>query len=138
MGYLNATKYYELGSLSGPISTQTIDCGGKVGRYVRIRFPGGSGTRVFPRTAVIAAYREKLKMPPLRDTAPGETAPRRMVCYAMDAREATETDPSAVISWDPDDAVFYSTCMTYKKKVRSLDYDRFYLTKACHASSDLR
>lgn len=44
----------------------------------------------------------------------------QLVCYAVEAREQTETSPEFVVTDDPRDPVFYSTCFVREMDVRWL------------------
>lgn len=74
-----------------------VDCLGKVGQYVSVRLPGSSRYL----TVTIAAY---LYAP----LVPANDNP--MVCYGVEARQSGPTSPEYIISLDPEDPIFYSTC----------------------------
>jgi len=72
-----------------------VDCKGIVGQYVFVKLPGSNRYL----TVNIQAY---LYQPIVSDNP--------MVCYGLEARPATATYPEFIISMDPEDPIFYSTC----------------------------
>jgi hypothetical protein len=74
-----------------------VDCNGKVGQYVFVKLPGQNRYLTLDIEAYLFA--------PL---VPAGDNP--LVCYAVEARESTTTRPEYIISLDPEDPIFYSTC----------------------------
>ena len=74
----------------------TIDCGGAVGRYIRVHLPG-PGRR-------FAAQVSANKVTVTSDN------PDQLVCYAVEGRISTTTRPDYVTTDDPEDPVYYSSC----------------------------
>jgi len=93
-------------SCGGAVNPQNydIDCGGATGRYVRVHLPGNG--RVLPADVSVNYVK------------PAVVAQDHLACYAVEARLQTETAPEFVVSEDPRDPVFYSTCF-----VREIDID---------------
>lgn len=48
---------------------------------------------------------------------PVSPSPDQMVCYGVESRTQTETSPEYIISHDPMDPVFYSTCYVREKNI---------------------
>ena len=74
----------------------TIDCGGAVGRFVRVHLPGSG--RIFAGQVSVN-----------RKTVTSDD-PNQLVCYAVEGRISTTTTPEYVTTDDPEDPVYYSTC----------------------------
>jgi hypothetical protein len=83
-----------------------VDCHGATGRYLRIQLPGNDRIIEFNSVQVNKAHPE------------GDE--NTMVCYGVEARTRTETDPEYVISEDPEDPIFYSTCYIRNKNITFL------------------
>jgi hypothetical protein len=89
-----------------------IDCKGKSGRYLNVLFPGDN--RVYaPYDITVNSLRPKL-------TDPNNT----LVCYGVEARQADEVSPEYIISLDPEDPIFYSTCYVREKNITWLDVEK--------------
>jgi hypothetical protein len=99
------TQYREYRGSGTYVTTgrgQDIDCGGAVGRYVRVHLPGSGrifGAQVSVNRAQIVAQ------------------PNQMACYAVRARISTKTTPEYVTTTDPLDPIFYSTCYVRDRKI---------------------
>ena len=65
-----------------------VDCGGHSGKYVHVSLPGKNRIAAFS----METYRAKPTLP--KDA---------MVCYAVEARTQTETEPEFIVSSDPMD-----------------------------------
>ncbi|GAB5362527.1 hypothetical protein AAMO2058_000804900 [Amorphochlora amoebiformis] len=76
-----------------------VDCKGKTGKYVRIRLKGSN--RFFSGVPSVFRHRPKVAVP-------AKGMPK--VCYGVEARIPTETQPEFYTTWDPADPMFYSTC----------------------------
>jgi hypothetical protein len=85
-----------------------IDCGGKIAKYVRIILPGNN--RIFIPNFNIQVYRAEPKI----------IDPNKMIGYALEQAEPTQTRPPYVLSNDPEDPIFYSTCYIFKSGVQWL------------------
>ena len=85
-----------------------IDCGGKIAKYVRIILPGNN--RILIPNFNIQVYRAEPKI----------IDPNKMIGYALEQAEPTQTRPPYIISNDPEDPVFYSTCYIFKSGVQWL------------------
>ena len=95
----------------GPQNTHCpiqIDCGGKIAKYVRIILPGNN--RILVPNFNIQVYRAEPKI----------IDPNKMIGYAVEQAEPTKTRPPYVLSNDPEDPIFYSTCYIYKSGVQWL------------------
>lgn len=80
-----------------------IDCNGAQGKYVRIHLPGAN--RIFSG----AAYVNRAEPPAL--------TPNQLACYGVIARAQTSTVPEYVISHDPADPIFYSSCLVRERNM---------------------
>lgn len=74
-----------------------VDCLGKVGQYLSVKLPGSARYL----TVEVSAY----LFAPL---VPANENP--LVCYGLEARQSAPTTPEYLISTDPEDPIFYSTC----------------------------
>lgn len=84
---------------------QYIDCKGVVAQYVWVYLPGTARSLVFD----VLVSRAVPDIPAaLQDTH---------VCYGVEARPQTATTPEFVISTDPEDPIFYSTCYSREKNI---------------------
>ena len=82
----------------------TVDCKGKSGKYVYIQLPGMD--RVFSVTTVRVNRAEPL------------AADNEFVCYPVQARALVEaSDTEYVTSADPENEIFYSSCLQREKIV---------------------
>ena len=100
---------YCAGDIGGGIRTVSdalcpyyIDCKGALGRYVRVHLPGAQ--RIIDAEIVV-----NLQQPVLPVDA--------FVCYAVEAKAATETRPEIKITDDPMDPAFYSTCYVREQDI---------------------
>mmetsp|Transcript_13384 Transcript_13384/g.24221 ORF Transcript_13384/g.24221 Transcript_13384/m.24221 type:complete len:1818 (-) Transcript_13384:501-5954(-) len=91
-------------------SNLVAECDGKIGKYVRIRFPGEGRTIAFDSVKV---SRHNLE-PAVTKPPAGKGMP--LVCYGLQAGEATATNPAFLTSTDPNDPIFYSSCYTRSAK----------------------
>lgn len=79
-----------------------IDCKGKIGRYVWVQLPGAA------RILAVDVRVFRSKPATMEDT---------MVCYGVEARVNTATQPEFVITDDPEDPIFYATCYSREKEI---------------------
>ena len=84
-----------------------VDCKGVRGKYVQVTLPGSN--RVFDVTDVqVNAHKPAIPA-------------GKGVRYAILARSQTETQPEFVIAEDPEDPIFYSSCIIREPKVKFLE-----------------
>jgi len=88
-----------------------VDCKGARGQYVWVRLPGSARALVFS-VQVWRAYPDVPSLPAGENTT---------VCYGVRPRELTATQPEYVISLDPEDPIFYSTCYVRERNITWLD-----------------
>eukprot|EP00040_Diaphanoeca_grandis_P016032 m.82506 g.82506 ORF g.82506 m.82506 type:complete len:1642 (+) comp25523_c0_seq1:122-5047(+) len=86
-----------------PMTPFSVECNGAVGKYIRIHLPGKN--RIFSADVTVAR------------TTPKALAPDTKVCYALAAREKKSTAPEFIISTDPEDPIFYSTCFERRRVI---------------------
>ena len=89
------------------IDVLNVDCGGKRGKYVHIELPGRQ--RILDFNAVNVNLDKP--SPPSKDA---------LVCYGVEARTQTNTAPEFIISEDPKDPKFYSTCFARERVIEWL------------------
>lgn len=75
-----------------------------VGKYVRIHLPGSG--RIFPGTVLV----NRRKPDPKQED--------QLVCYGVEARASDATKPEFVISTDPEDPIFYSSCYVRERNIQ--------------------
>jgi len=107
-------KIHSCESFSNDTCPYMINCNGAVGKYFRLYLKAKSSQR-FLMTTEVRAHRQSI---PTKILSPEKEA---MVCYGIEARTATATSPSFVISEDPFDPIFYSTCLTYSRNIKWLN-----------------
>jgi len=91
--------------MGSPTTYETvIDCKGAEGKYVSVMLPG---KRILDATIEVNAFRPEL---------PEDS----LVCYTVEARVQTQTTPEFVIAEDPEDPIFYSTCLVREPSVTFL------------------
>jgi len=83
-----------------------VECNGTMGKYIRIHLPGKD--RIFSAQVTVSRTQPKAMT---KDTK---------VCYGLAAREKKETAPEFILSNDPEDPVFYSTCFERRRKIEFL------------------
>lgn len=88
------------------VSAVNINCRGAVGRFVRVHLPGAH--RIADFTVVV------------NQLVPRSPDANQMICYGVEARPQTETTPEYIISLDPADPVFYSTCFSREQNIQWL------------------
>lgn len=86
-----------------------VDCGGNSGKYVWVQLPGANRIMYFD----VEINRAK----------PVGLTEDTMVCYGVEARQASATAPEFVISDDVEDPIFYSTCYARERVVDWLAQD---------------
>uniref|UniRef100_A0A7S3Z5X5 Uncharacterized protein n=1 Tax=Lotharella globosa TaxID=91324 RepID=A0A7S3Z5X5_9EUKA len=89
-----------------------VDCKGKTGRFVRVR---ARGTHRYLAMKSVKVHRADV---PTTGVVPASGTP--MVCYGLEALAPDITRPEFVISEDPTDPMFYSTCYIRSKKIEWL------------------
>jgi len=87
-----------------------IDCKGKIGKFVYLMLPGSNRRLAFRS---IEVHRER----PIGSQ-------NDMVCYGVQARLQTATEPEYMVVLDPEDPIFYSTCFVREKNVTFLGGER--------------
>jgi hypothetical protein len=80
-----------------------IDCNGARGKFVRIHLPGAN--RIFSG----AAYVNTVEPPAFN--------PNQLACYGVRPRAQTSTVPEFLISHDPADPIFYSSCLVRERNM---------------------
>ena len=80
-----------------------IDCDGAQGKYVRIHLPGTN--RIFAGAAYV------------NTVEPPAYTPNQLACYGVIPRAQTSTVPEYVISHDPADPIFYSSCYVRERNM---------------------
>lgn len=83
-----------------------VDCKGVVGKYVYVQLPGSG--RIFPLDVQVNRYR------------PDSVTPGARACYGVEAREMTSTTPEYIVTSDPEDPIFYSTCYVREPNIKWL------------------
>mmetsp|Transcript_23922 Transcript_23922/g.40392 ORF Transcript_23922/g.40392 Transcript_23922/m.40392 type:complete len:1796 (-) Transcript_23922:370-5757(-) len=83
-----------------------VNCAGKKGRFLRLRARGNGGRYLAFKKISVA--RSEAKHTAIASSAPKSKRP--MVCYGVEARAATITDPEFLTTNDAKDPIFYSTC----------------------------
>jgi len=78
-----------------PLCNPQVDCQGAVGSHLRIQLPGEG--RIF--AAQVRAFRS---LPKVQDDV--------LACFGVEARRPSAVAPEYVVSGDPEDMTFYSTC----------------------------
>jgi hypothetical protein len=115
------TKYTDVGTSRSLLQQQnsqpTVDCGGATGRFVQVVLPGTGRILALDEIRVHGA-----KLPSVAGI-PSRTESRKpMACYGLMARDPPTADdpnlladaknpPKQVVSDNPMDPVFYSTCL---------------------------
>lgn len=98
---------WRLRSNKNTLAGNHVSCGGAVGLFVRIFLPGAD--RIFDNQVQVAYHR------PPRRTA---SAADRYMCYGVVARTMVDAStPEYVITADPADPIFYSTCYVRDRAV---------------------
>ena len=96
---------------------EDVDCGGATGRFVQIVLPG-AGTRLFTPESV-TVHRSSMELE--GTTADSTDSALPMVCYGLVARPVpapddpdllagTKLHPKQIVSDNPEDPIFWSTC----------------------------
>jgi len=83
-----------------------VDCAGKTGKYVFVQLPGAG--RIIAAEMTVARHR------------PADADEGKFICYGVEPRAANTTDEAYLISDDPEDPAFYSTCWTREKNLEFL------------------
>jgi len=92
---------WQLGANAGLRNKYWVDCKGKAGKYVFVMLPGSG--RILTITNLVVNQVSATAGDP-------QEFKNKFVCYPVEAREASEHTPEYIISDDPADPVFYSTC----------------------------
>lgn len=78
-----------------------VDCGEVRGEYLYVQLPG---QRVWSPLDVQVNFVPRL-------------SENDYICYGVEARTQTETSPEYVVTTDPEDPIFYSTCWVREKNI---------------------
>lgn len=104
-GYQNGVSH----SVQQPVDMRnivTVDCAGKVGKYVYVQLPGKG--RILLADVRVSEYR------------PTSDHKDTFVSYGVWAIEGDEANPEFVQTDDPEDPIFYSTCFSRQRDLRFL------------------
>lgn len=107
------------------VAPARIDCGGTIGKYVRLTLPG-DGIRLLPQGVAVSVHRSVVKVELPTDVnaalAVASTNPLlNMSCYGVEPRPVPAADdpdllsgaklhPKLIVDDNPQDPVFWSTC----------------------------
>ena len=100
-----------------------IDCKGATGKYLHVHLPGSG--RIFSGT--VSVNRAEQAQPTVQQPSSSSSSAvassgtnHDMACYAVQARDQTSTAPEYIVTTDPHDPVFYSTCYVKSERVEWL------------------
>ena len=85
----------------------SVDCGGKVGRYVFVQLPGKD--RILLANVTVGRYQPSAQ----HDWD-------QFMCYGVRAAAGTEAEPEYRTTDDPEDPMFYSTCLVREQDLAFL------------------
>ena len=89
-----------------------VDCGGRSGKYLRVWLPGEG--RIFDASVSI----NRVMTPADAASAVGTNGTAAYVCYGVSARKHVDSStPEYIITNDPLDSIFYSTCYVRERAV---------------------
>ena len=85
-----------------------VDCDGAAGRYIRVHLPGAN--RILPGVKNSPLRFPGVMMIEMNRATPLQQNVSTLACYGLRPRALTEVKPQFIISDDPYDPIFYSTC----------------------------
>jgi len=100
-----------------------VDCGGAAARFVRVRLPGPDRAVFLDPSEGLRAYRTAPKGVRLGSQSPKESPVHELACYGIETFDPPDANSEEFleklkqldysISLDPQDPIFYSTCLIF-------------------------